>query len=229
MTMVEPGATLESPGTGDVTAPSSGGGGIQSWSPGKKILILGGGSMGFLALIYLYARSKKNSSTTSSTTSSNSTTPTLVLPTSNQDAVGGSDYASLTEGLNNLGNQVSQLQSTQTNVGGSGGVSQPTQPAPNVPSNLLSAIPGQTVVSEQWDPAFKDWIVLTNKGGIFNIDGSGKPAPGYFGNPLADPNGDNWRNSSGQFVRTAQQLTVRPSGGYTIEDTAGENYNYGPA
>lgn len=114
-TLVSPGSDPGPPPVDDSSpVPTSGpstGGGINSWSPGKKIGILGGGGLAVLALIYLYAKRKSASSTASP--QANSTTPTLVLPSSNQDATGSANYASLATGLGNLSNQLSQLQAGQ--------------------------------------------------------------------------------------------------------------------
>ncbi len=114
-TLVSPGSDV---GTGDVSSPSSGGsngGAFAGWSPGKKIAILGGGGMLTLIAIYLYAKKKSASSVGSGTTANtNSTTPTLVLPSSNQDALGSTDFSGLSQGLGNLSNQVSQLNATST-------------------------------------------------------------------------------------------------------------------
>lgn len=132
-TLVSPGSDVsdEPPAPSN---PSSGGGGIKSWSPGKKIGILGGGGVVFLMAVYLYAKHKSATASTSSTTSgSNSTTPTLVLPSSNQDALGSSNYAGLTAGLGSLANQVSALQTSQ--------VPPPPPPPPPTPQPTPTPTP----------------------------------------------------------------------------------------
>lgn len=245
MSMVEPGS-LASEGTGDITPePSSSGGGFKSWPKRKQYLAIGGG-VGGLVIVYLFAKSRKAKTTASSAqntanTSASGTTPTLVLPSSNQDSVSGTNYSALSGGLDNLSNQVSQINS-QGATPVTPPVSVPTQPKPtpvstppagigsppNVSSSILNGIPGQTVVSEKYDPATKGWLALSNKGGIFALDSSGNPGPGFYGSPLGDPGTDGWIGPNGTWQRTAQQLTIRPSGGYTITDTAGENYSYGP-
>ena len=231
--MVDPGTPLTSEGTGDVGASSPGpsGGGFKTWPTQKKALAIGGG-IGGLVIVYLFAKSRKASTAAAAnTTNSSATTPTLVMPSSNQDSVSGSNYAALEGGLNGLSNQVSQL-SSQESTEPTTSVSQPGPPSgvkpPNVPPAILSAIPGQTVVAEQWDPSSKGWLALSNKGGIFSLNQSGQSGPGFYGSPLGDPGTDGWVGPNGQWQRTAAQLTVRPSGGYTITDTAGENYSYGP-
>lgn len=133
MSMVEP-DSLSAGGTGDTPPPSGGSGGFQSWSPAKKIGILGSGGIAVLGLIYLYAKHKSTSSASTSSTVSGGTgtTPTLVLPSSSQDAVGSSDYASLASGLGNLSNQVSTL---------SGSTTAPTTPTTTTTSTPVAASP----------------------------------------------------------------------------------------
>jgi len=107
--------TLVSPGSDPNPTPPTSGGGFKSWPPRKKAIVVGGSLVGLL-VVYLYAKHKSASSATTatSTTGTNSTTPTLVLPTSTQDATSASNYSGLLTAIENLSNQVSQQQATQT-------------------------------------------------------------------------------------------------------------------
>lgn len=106
MSMVEPGSDIQSTGAPPATNPKK----------KRNMYLLAGGGVLVAAVVYLYAKKKSaaSSATTSTTAGTNSTTPTLVLPSSNQDATGSSDYAALSGQLGQLANQLSQQQSQPT-------------------------------------------------------------------------------------------------------------------
>jgi hypothetical protein len=130
MSLVEPGSDIQS-GSDDVPS-----------NPKKKrnTYLLAGGGVVVAALVFLYAKSK-NKSAASSTTSvgTNSTTPTLVLPSSNQDATASSDYAALSGQIGNLANQLSQQQASGTPT--------PTTPTPTTPTPTTPSTPTPTTPS----------------------------------------------------------------------------------
>ena len=116
------------------------------------------------------------------------------------------------------------------------GVSPATSSAPGAPPGLPSPLAsamlanGEHIVSQAWDPVYQDWIYLTNKGGIYNLNATGGQGSGFLGSIFSLPNNHaNWFTSSGQQVRQAASLTVNPDGSYTITDTAGETYNFTPS
>lgn len=83
---------------------------------------------------------------------------------------------------------------------------------------------GETVAAHAWDPVLNEFIVLTNKGGIYNVNPSGAPSGGtfygsYLGLPAADRMGG---------PRTFNSLHINSDGTYTIVDTAGESYTFNP-
>lgn len=181
-TMVAPG-TLTATGTGDTPAPSGGpkGGGIASWSTGKKAAVFGGGGL-IALLIFIYLK-KGSSANAAATNQGNGTTPTLVLPSSNQDVTSSTDYAGLTEGLNSLSNQVSQIKSSP-------GSPAPT-PAPTTPPPSNEPL---------LPPQYGGWKQVTGPSGqILDVVGGynasrqysgfevGQGAPVYVENP-----GGNW-------------------------------------
>lgn len=99
----------------------------------------------------------------------------------------------------------------------------PSSPAPSAPPNLSAALinslesNGETVVDTVYQPVTGTWLYLTNKGGVYTQGGSG-----FFGSVFDLP--------TNTFAgRTAATITPLANGGYTITDTAGENYTFGPA
>lgn len=97
-------------------------------------------------------------------------------------------------------------------------------PPPNLPQTLISKMiaNGEHIVTTQWDPVTQGWVYLTNKGGIYN-EGGGQ----FFGSIFSLPTHfANWIAPTGRQVRTAAKLTINHTGGYTITDTAGENYTF---
>lgn len=116
--------------------------------------------------------------------------------------------------------------SSTPTTGGSSNTAPPGAP-PNLPAKIIAAMTtnGEHVVSTQWDPVYKDWVFLTNKGGIYNLSATGGQGAGFLGSifTLADQAG--WNNGT---TRQAAQLTIDPNGGYTITDTAGEQYTFQP-
>lgn len=184
MSMVEPGS-LTASGTGDTPEPSGGpkGGGIASWSTGKKAAVFGGGGL-LVLLVFVYL--KKGSSANAANQPSSGTTPTLVLPSSNQDVTSSTDYASLTEGLNSLSNQVSQIKSATPS------------PAPNPPP---TSAPAPSPANEPLLPSYYGgWKQVVGPAGqILDVVGGynanrrysgfevGQGAPVYVQNP-----GGNW-------------------------------------
>ena len=111
--------------------------------------------------------------------------------------------------------------------GGSGGgkVNNPTSAPPNLPAALIAAMQGngEHLVDTVYDPTTSEWLYLTNKGGVYALNGQGGTSgTSFFGSLFSLP--------SNVFAgRTAQKLVVNPNGGYTVIDTAGEGYTFGPS
>jgi len=93
----------------------------------------------------------------------------------------------------------------------------PTGP-PNLPSSVINSMRagGEFIVDTQYNPVSGTWLYLAQKGGVYAEGGSG-----FFGSIFDLP--------TGTFAgRTAQRIVPQPTGGYTIVDTAGEGYTFGP-
>lgn len=117
-----------------------------------------------------------------------------------------------------------------TSSGGGGPVAGPAKQTPIFPG--LSGIPGlsaamtangETVAAQAWDPVLNEFIVLTNKGGIYNVAPSGKAGGTFYGSYLGLPAADRQGGA-----RTFNGLTINSNGTYTIVDTAGESYTFTP-
>lgn len=92
---------------------------------------------------------------------------------------------------------------------------------PGLPSSIINAMTanGEYIVSTAYQPVTGTWLYLTQKGGVYAEGGSG-----FFGSLFNTP--------SGTFAgRTASQIVASNTagpGGYTVIDTKGETYNFGP-
>lgn len=242
MSMVEPGADATiSSGTGDTpdASPPPTGGKLMGMP--RKPALVGLGIVGLVA-VYLYIKSKNAAATAASASTTggvNSTTPTLVLPSSSQDAVNGADYASLQGGLNNLSNQVSSLAGAGTApvpIVTPPATPAPTGTAPTTPTSS-GAPPGlspavmsaasqggtATIVGEAFDPINKAWDYLNSLGGVYVVDAGGNPAKsGYYGSYEGLP------ASVRNVPRTFQSIQEVPGGGYSVVSTKGSSYTFGP-
>ena len=120
---------------------------------------------------------------------------------------------------------------------GGGGVSAPAAPTsagpgagpPNLPASLVQLMTagGEHIVDTEYNPVFNEWTYLTNLGGIYTLNPNGtNNSTGFFGSIFSTPNA-NWKVGQTQ-IRTAQNLRINSNGGYTVVDTAGESYNFGP-
>jgi hypothetical protein len=85
---------------------------------------------------------------------------------------------------------------------------------------------GESVASYAWDAPLGEFIVLTDKGGIYNVNPNGTPAGGhpfygsYLGLPAADRQG---------AARIFNNLVVNSDGTYTITSTGGQSYTFNPS
>lgn len=93
-----------------------------------------------------------------------------------------------------------------------------SSPAPSVAPPLSGALQslmtsnGEYIVDTAYDNATNSWLYLTQKGGVYG--------GGY---------GSIFSLRPGSFTgRTAQSITALGNGGYTIRDTAGEQYTFSP-
>lgn len=137
-----------------------------------------------------------------------SSVPTLsVCAPANSTSGGGA-------GAGNPGTSTS-APSTTANPGG----------PPNLGQSLIAAMTanGEALVgSPAWDAAANEWLYLTNKGGVYAVANNGANGSHFYGSGLSPSLG-------GAFAgRTASGITANPNGGYTITDTAGESYTFGP-
>lgn len=116
----------------------------------------------------------------------------------------------------------------------------PPAPAPSAPAAAAPAPPpvfgglsgalssqltnnGESVASVQWDRVLNEFIVLTNKGGIYNVNAQGQPSGGtFYGSYLGLPAQDR------QGTRTFNQLRINADGTYTAIATTGESYTFDP-
>jgi hypothetical protein len=120
----------------DTSTPASGG--FNTWSKNKKMAVLGGGGIAVGLVFYLLTKKKASTSTTASS----GTTPTLVLPSSNQDAQMSSAYAGLSNQLSQLlaqqqpGNPVAAPTPTGAPTPVLGGPGNIMQPGPIPPSAI---------------------------------------------------------------------------------------------
>lgn len=162
------------------TSPTSGG--FNSWSKNKK-MAAGGGVVAVGLVLYLYMKHK---SSTAASTSASGTTPTLVLPSSNQDAQMSSAYAGLSNQLSQILAQTapSGTTTTPTPTGspttvqpisfGPGGANAPGAGPPqtkaSLPAGLVSAgVSGSNQVTV--DPAQvygPNWMSLYNEATLIN-------------------------------------------------------------
>ena len=105
--------------------------------------------------------------------------------------------------------------------------SAPSSPGnpPNLAQTLIAAMTanGEHLVSGPvWDSVANEWLYLTQKGGVYAIDPTGAGGSHFYGSGLSSSLG-------GAFSgHTAQGITANPNGGYTITDTGGSNYTFGP-
>ena len=105
--------------------------------------------------------------------------------------------------------------------------SAPSSPGnpPNLAQTLIAAMTanGEHLVSGPvWDSVANEWLYLTQKGGVYAIDPTGGGGSHFYGSGLSSSLG-------GAFSgHTAQGITANPNGGYTITDTGGSNYTFGP-
>lgn len=96
---------------------------------------------------------------------------------------------------------------------------------PNLSQTLIAAMTanGEHLVSGPvWDSVANEWLYLTQKGGVYTIDPTGANGSQFYGSGLSSSLG-------GAFSgRTARGITANPNGGYTITDSLGSNYTFGP-
>lgn len=96
---------------------------------------------------------------------------------------------------------------------------------PNLSQSLIAAMTAngeQLVGSPAWDSVANEWLYVTNRGGVYALAPGGAIGSQFYGSGLSPSLG-------GAFAgRTASGITANPNGGYTITDTAGENYTFGP-
>lgn len=86
---------------------------------------------------------------------------------------------------------------------------------------------GESIVATQWDSTLNEFILLTNKGGIYNVNPQGSPNVGgaFFGSYLGLPAADR-ALAPGQAARQFTQLIINPDGTYTAIDSAGDTYTF---
>lgn len=84
---------------------------------------------------------------------------------------------------------------------------------------------GEQLADFVWNPQFGDFLVLTNKGGVYNIapGGGASSSGGFYGSYLSLPPQDTQGGP-----RSFSKISVNGDGGYTITDTNGESYTFGP-
>lgn len=109
----------------------------------------------------------------------------------------------------------------------------PTPSAPAVPlfqglNATLSkqlANNGESIAATEWDSTLNEFVLLTNKGGIYNVNPQGAPSGGaFYGSYLGLPAA--LRATAPGQVRTFTQLVINPDGTYTAIDSAGEAYTF---
>jgi hypothetical protein len=96
---------------------------------------------------------------------------------------------------------------------------------PNLPAALAAAMTnnGESVVDTAYDATTNTFLYLTNKGGVYALAPNGTTTGAVFygsyqGLPAAG------RESTAPFTH----LTVNSDGSYTITNTLGQNYDFGP-
>lgn len=107
----------------------------------------------------------------------------------------------------------------------------PSIPAVPIFSGLSSTLAaqlannGETIAATQWDAAANEFILLTNKGGIYNVTPQGNPSGGaFYGSYLGLPAAD--RALAPGQTRTFTQLIINPDGTYTAVSSTGERYTF---
>lgn len=247
MTMIDPqtGTDVSQAANDDTIVPPAQPTDSSTQSPQtKKTIYIVVGVIVVGGAVFLYARMKSSSS--GSTVSSSP----LVLPASTQNSSGASYNSGVLSALQQLQQQINTMQSqpaptstpTSTTTPGTSPTPNPSTtstptsntPAsiPNLPPSLINKMQanGEHIVSVKWNPVYKAWDFLTNKGGIYNISPAGGQGQGFFGSIFSMPdNHANWYSSNGQQIRTAKTLKILPNGGYEIVDTSGEGYTFTPA
>lgn len=102
--------------------------------------------------------------------------------------------------------------------------SQPVVPA--ITSAMAAALAqnNESIVDAVYNQYSNTFDYLTNKGGIYTVGGPGATNPGgtFYGSYLGLAGQQT--NQPGQF----EKLTVLPNGGYTLLDSAGQTYTFGP-
>lgn len=90
---------------------------------------------------------------------------------------------------------------------------------PGLSSSIMNGLTGngEYIVDTVYQPVTGTWLYLTQKGGVYAEGGNG-----FFGSLFSLPPG----TFNG---RTASQIIPQPNGGYTVIDTQGETYNFGPS
>jgi hypothetical protein len=102
-----------------------------------------------------------------------------------------------------------------------------------LPTALMDAMEknGEHIVQTVYDPVYKDYLYLTNKGGIYTLQpgdtgagGTAKQATsGFFGSYLGLPS-----SATQGGPRTFTGVTVNSNGGYTLTSSDGQTYHFGP-
>ena len=98
-------------------------------------------------------------------------------------------------------------------------------PPPGLASNIIAAMTANgehLVASPTWDAAANEWLYLTQKGGVYNLAPGGGGGSAFYGSGLSSKLGGAFNG------RTAQSITANGNGGYTITDTTGSTYTFGP-
>jgi hypothetical protein len=98
--------------------------------------------------------------------------------------------------------------------------------APTLSASVRAAMSnnGESIVDTAYDSATKTWLYLTNKGGVYAVNSQGSTTGAtfygsYLGLPAKDTEG---------AARTFEKLLVNSNGTYTLVDTQGQTYTFGP-
>jgi hypothetical protein len=204
MSIVEPGSEIQSGSNPPAVDPKK---------KKRNTYLLAGGGILVAALVFLYAKSKNKNAAGATAVPSNSTTPTLVLPSSNQDATQSSDYAALSGQIGQLSNLLSkqnEVQPPPTGGGGGGGTNPPvtTPTTPGTPTGSYVAVSpgavaadiaaGQTLFqsgteANAWDIAHGTPAgqTLTNPSAYYGLSAAAAQNLAASGNPVYvyNPNG----------------------------------------
>lgn len=107
------------------------------------------------------------------------------------------------------------------------GLSTPTAPAiPGLSAALAAAMTqsGETLVGATYSAVDNTFYYLTDKGGVYSVGGPGSASPnGNFYGSYEGLHGQATNNPG-----TFKQIIALPTGGYTLLDSQGQEYTFGP-